>query len=198
MNLTLNLTLPQWIGDLEKVVARLKDMTPAMKHGAITARDEMKAAMNQGVSPDGTPFAPLKYPRPIPGLRPKPLLNTGFLRNSLAQNHGTNWFEVGTADMPKARTQHFGATIRTSHWMTIPLTRKAQLAKSARNFHPRLHRRHIGKQDFLVDAAGVRHYVLVKKVVIPPRPFVGTNDAYFDWFGEMLSGWVVTGQLIPR
>jgi phage gpG-like protein len=149
------------------------------------AVSQMKKDMTASVSPDGTPYKPLRYPRPRGGN--KPLLDRGILRANLAA--------VATADdltlvsrVPGSRVHQWGATIVpvNKKFLAIPMTKQALYAGSPLNF-PGLFfvpgglasrdnvqgRR--GKYGTRVSQKVTLHYRLVKKVVVPARPYLGLS-----------------------
>lgn len=196
MNLSLNLSLADWGDSLEKMAKRLQNMSPAMRVGKIAAVGEVKERFNTSTDPKGQPWLTLKEPRVRTKGIDLPLLDTGKLRASITGDYGKDWLSTGTPYMPIASTQQFGKTILPKHgnWMTIPLTRKALLAGSARRFEGKLHRRVVLGELFLVDNKDELHYRLVKKVIIPPRPFVGVSQKWISWFSKMLIDWISTGR----
>jgi phage gpG-like protein len=68
------------------------DFTDANRAAAVVVRNHLVAGMKKGVSPDGTPFLPLKRPRRGKGgkLKPfqQPLWDSGRLANSLGAGMG--------------------------------------------------------------------------------------------------------------
>jgi phage gpG-like protein len=57
------LTLDQWAGRLDGAARRLGDLTPAMTECANIVAADLYEKMGEGVSPDGTPYLPLKAER---------------------------------------------------------------------------------------------------------------------------------------
>lgn len=162
---------------------------------AIECSSELKRGINAGTSPDGSPFKPLAFPRAGGGSQP--LRDKGLLLASLGG--GPNFIQRVTGDgltlgtnVAYARVQQDGATITapSGKALAIPLTREASRIKSPRDFPRPLEMRWPkgkskgvlvekkekgrGKKKKTVEVA---QYALVKRVKIPPRPFVGISAA---------------------
>jgi phage gpG-like protein len=157
-----------------------------------------KANINAGRSPDGSPFAPLKWPRPSGGkglpLRDKGLFaasitSSGALNNideSLAGGLGFRW---GTNHVAAAIHQHGGTiTASKAKWLTIPLTREAARG-GARSFGENLKfllRGRGGIAYTVREGKGKRagkqtktiQFVLVKSVDVPARKFLGSSEEF--------------------
>lgn len=196
MNSTLTLTLPEFAADLDALAKRLGNMTPAMKIGMQAAVSESKQRFNDSIGPKGEAWPKLKLPRIGSKGTDLPLLDKGKLRASITGTAGADWLQTGTAWNPIAKTQQFGATIvpKRGKWLSLPLTRKAQIAKSPRKFPGKLRQVTIASEVFLLDSKGTPQYRLIKKAVIPPRPFLGVSEKWINWFSRMLTGWVATGR----
>lgn len=153
-----------------------------------------KQNFQSGKSPLGDPWLRLKFPRPRSG-GDKPLYRYGLLMQSVTGqgkdhiHHVTDRsFEIGT-NQRHAGIHQYGGTIRPTKasWLAIPLTAKAFTAGSPRRFPGKLRWVEVieGRKAFWVedrtDKRGRRlppiyHYVLVKRVKITARPFLGWND----------------------
>ena len=147
-------------------------MTPELGRELVQIMvSDIKKRFSTGTAPDGTRWKPLKFARPRGGNRP--LLDTGRLRSSIVGRFDMNGVTVGTAH-PGAALQNFGGTVRPvkGKFLAIPLTKEAQ-----RNGTPRqmtgtdvmpLFARMIGGRM-------IGHFMLLKKVTIPARPFIGLS-----------------------
>lgn len=135
----------------------------------------------RGKSPDGTPFVPLKYPRPEGGTYP--LINTG----NYARSFGTVATATGvalTSTHPAVMVHQHGATIRPKRAkaLAIPLTIEAKQAGS-----PRSMANLMAMKGGLFESIGssyIQHWVFAKQVVIPPRP-VGISKAGQEAIAEL-------------
>jgi phage gpG-like protein len=144
--------------------------------GLIVVSD-LKGRISRGVSPDGTKYLPLGHTRPNGGNNP--LLSTGVLRNSITSVVAGNSISVGT-NLLYGPVHQYGATIVPvkAKLLAIPITKTARYAGSPRRFPGKLTFVPTKSGGILKDAKGVVHYVLVDKVEIPARPFIGfSSDA---------------------
>jgi phage gpG-like protein len=123
-------------------------------------------------APDGAPWKPLKFPRPGGGDRP--LQDTGRLQASFSADTTPTSVTVGTA-FRGAGLLNFGGTVvpKKAKFLSIPLTIYAKRAGSPRNMR--------GTKDMPLFAKRiggvlVGHYLLVKKAVVPARPFLGISE----------------------
>lgn len=157
---------------------RKVNFTQAMKIGARVTKSDLQQRFNQSVSPSGKLWPTLKFQRPRGGN--KPLLDTGRLRASLAEDVDSTEFTVGTAH-PGASILNSGGVIKPKKgkFLAIPLSRQAQLAgsplrmkKLGVKFGPKgglmFERRGKGKR-----AKEIPHFALAKQVRLPARPFIG-------------------------
>jgi phage virion morphogenesis protein len=132
--------------------------------------------------PGGRPWKPLKHRRPNGG--DKPLRDTGVLRNSIT-GEATATGAVVFSNLPYARLHEYGGTVRPkrSKYLAIPLTRDAKRTGSPRRFRVKLSFRPFKRKGtggvLFVRRAGttIDHYLLVKSVTIPARPFLSPSDA---------------------
>ena len=152
----------------------------------VIAVSEMKLAMTQGHSPDGTPYVPLSWPRIRGG--DKPLLDRGLLRACLSALATGDSLTL-SATAPGARVHQFGATItaKPGKALAIPMTKEALYAGSPRNF-PGLFRvrgglatavetrSRRGRYGTRVQTRVVLQYLFKKSVTIPARPYLGLTD----------------------
>jgi phage gpG-like protein len=134
---------------------------------------DIKRRFATGTAPDGTRWRPLRYNRPSGA--GQPLRDTGRLMASIAgrvEPGRVVWFTA----RPGAALQNEGGTVvpRKGKFLAIPLTRQAQRAGS-----PRKMRGTPGAPLFArrVNGRLVGHFLLVKKAVVPARPFMGLSEA---------------------
>lgn len=176
------------LADLSRSLAAAAANAPALAHkflqaAAVLCGAELKRGMAEGVSPDGTPYKPLKFPRPNGGDRP--LRDTGALLASLGggsghvRRVGGNSLVIGT-NLDYAATHQYGATILPAKgkYLSIPLTAAAKKAGGAAQYPGQLVGRYGKVGGVLLDAqSGEKQYALAKKAVIPARPFVGFSES---------------------
>ena len=101
-------TLKSWAaklaaGDLE--AHAIQSVGPVVADFAVKA---MRDGMRAGVSPDGTPYRPLKRPR-RGGRGGGPLIDTGLLRSSLSASVTADQLTL-SASSPGAATHQFGSS----------------------------------------------------------------------------------------
>lgn len=187
----------------------------------------VKRDFDSCVSPDGTPWKPLRFPRARGGS--KPLHDQGFLRASLTggANHleriEGNTLVYGT-NLDYASTQHDGATIvpTKAKALAIPLTPAAARAGSPRRYSGVLTMlwpkgsstgilaEFVGKsrgkagrfdQSRTSDKGRFKAiYFLTKKVVVPARPFLGFGPKLLDAVSKFTTAFMkryVLGQPEP-
>jgi phage gpG-like protein len=112
------MTLDQWAGRLDEAARRLGDLTPAMKECANIVAADLYEKMGEGVSPDGTPYVPLKAERRHGAglLAGTPLAGTSIHASLLPGGPGhveqvtPTSLAVGTSH-PLAAVHRMGATI---------------------------------------------------------------------------------------
>jgi phage virion morphogenesis protein len=150
----INIDLGDTIAQLKKTHEKLKNMTPLMAAMA----DTMHEAVIDNFDAQGRPkWAALsgltEERRKRMGYSGKPILeNSGTLKTRIESHYDSNSAVVGTNTI-YAAIQHFGGEIKPKKgkYLTIPLGKNPKT----------------GKQE----------YRKVKKVVIPPRPFLSLTDA---------------------
>ncbi len=132
---------------------------------------DVKRRFLTATSPDGMRWRPLRFKRPRGGDRP--LQDTGRLMASITGKSSPTEIVVGTAH-PSAGLHQFGGVVKPKKgkYLAIPLTKEAQRAGSPRRMKgskkvPLFARR--------VEGQLVGHFLLVKKAVIPARPFLGIS-----------------------
>jgi phage gpG-like protein len=154
----------------------IRQAAPAIEVAAVSG---VRDGMNRSISPDGTPYLPLKQTRPQGGN--KPLLNTGVLLASTSAEVAGDVLTL-RANAPGARLHQYGGTVRPvrAKALTIPLTKEAVRVGSPRNFPRRL----FPFRGFLAErtmGGGNRpkltlHYQFRRFVNIPARPYLGISD----------------------
>lgn len=169
-----------------------------LKRAAIAMKADVNENFNTSASPDGAPWAPLRFPRPNSKGGDKPLLNTGLLRASITrtgaghiENLTATSVEIGTV-RPGANLMHAGGTVvpTKAKALAIPLTKEAYSA-TVNGGGPRKFPRPLfvlwkagAKSGALAEVVQkgrgkkkkptlIRHFALVKSVTVPARPFVG-------------------------
>lgn len=163
------------------------DFTKPIKKSIQILVSYTKQNFDEGHSPDGVPWVPLQHPRLRGG--DKPLRDRGLLMASLTGRSGQGHIEEVTGNsliwgtnLEYAATHQYGATIRASSAgaLTIPLTVEALQAGSARNFPSKLFVWRRNDKAYLAQRKDKRglvfHYLLLKEVTIPARPFLGINQ----------------------
>jgi phage gpG-like protein len=149
------------------------------------AVSDVKRRFATGTAPDGTRWRPLRYPRPNGG--DQPLRDTGQLAASIVGEHTPNEVVVST-NRVGARLHHFGGKVepKKAKVLTIPLTKEAKRAGSPR----RLVRRKGDPLPLFARMVGSRlvgHFLCVKKVVVPARPFMGLSREGWDLIAAVLA-----------
>lgn len=180
---------------LQGVERRAQDLGRVLRAGRILAVAEVQQRFTESRAPDGSSWLPLKFPRIRAGTNPKPLLDTGVMRASITGRETDSMIEVGTTS-PQARVHQFGATIvpRKSKYLAIPRTREAKAAGSPRNMQG-LSSRIGNRGGVMVDERGTVQFLLLKKAVIPPRPFLGFSEAWLSKFQMMLNTYLIEGKI---
>ena len=146
----------------------------------------VRAGIRRGVSPDGTPFLPLKHNRPEGAGRP--LHDKGLLAASVSATSKGRQVTLATNN-PGAALHQWGGTItaKTGKYLAIPISKEAKRVGSPRKNHFPRKLFFLATQSaggLLAEGDGkdgiIAHYVLKEKVVIPPRPFLGWSDQTLD------------------
>ncbi len=149
---------------------------------AATAREiveigkaDIKRRFVTGTAPDGSKWKPLRHARPTGGCNP--LQNTGRLMASIqgrASPAAVSWF----TNHPGAAAHNYGATIVPvrAKFLCLALSREAVRAGSPRRMPGR------GTKEMplfarVVNGRMVGHWLLVKKVTVPRREFMGLSPA---------------------
>lgn len=145
------------------------------KQLAVLATAGAKQHFVDGVSPEGTPWAPLR-------LRAgKPLRDTGILMAATTARAEQSASGVAIAlsnNRVQARIHNEGGTVtpKKAKYLAVPLTDAARRVSGPRQMvlFPRFRRG--GQAGVLVDRRGVAQFALVKSVVIPQRRFLGFSE----------------------
>ena len=182
----------QWLQRTFTAAAESATKPVQLRALAVKARADIQGFFQSSISPEGNPWAPLKFPRIRGG--DKPLLDTGRLRASFVGDVLPDGVKVST-NHPQAGILNDGGTIRAKKkFLAIPLTRKAQLAGSPLRFGKPLVFRGNANKGAWMEAKGrgknktlVAQYALVKQVTIPARPFLGFSDSYLDFAEKQIA-----------
>lgn len=160
-------------GDLTKTSEETLKACAIITHGGM-----MQGFQNE-TAPSGKKWDRLAHPRVMGGNRV--LQDRGLLKNSVQARATVNGI-VASAAHPAANVHQYGATIRPKRAkrLSIPLTKEGKRAGSPRRF-PRKLFVVGGRNDklFLAEQQRgqlLRHYILVKQVVIAAREFVGFSE----------------------
>jgi phage gpG-like protein len=155
---------------------------PLLKLWAVAASADFKRNIAEGHDPDGTPFRPLLFTRASGGS--KPLRDRGLLLASLGggagyvEQIGADSVTVGTSLM-SAATHQFGATITPKKGKYLAIPKTAQSARvGPRQFPGKLIAIFGPRGGVLVERSGKQttvQYALVKRVMVPARPFIGVG-----------------------
>lgn len=136
------------------------------------AVSDVKRRFATGTTPDGAPWKSLRYGRANGGNQP--LRDTGALMASITGRATADEVIVGT-NHPGAGLQNFGGTVvpRRGKFLALALSAQAKRAGSPRNMRgtkaqPLFARR--------INGRLVGHFLLVKKVAVPRREFLGLSE----------------------
>ncbi len=193
--------LPAWGQQIVRT-GQAANRSTLFKKLALVLVSETRKNFTSATAPDGSPWKPLAGYRARGGHRI--LRDRGLLMASLT-GKGANHVERTTQDslewgtnLDYAATHQYGGTIypKRGRALAIPMTREAYNAGSPRNF-PRflamvwpsgkssgmLVETKVGASGKYAANRGARstiHYLLMPKVTIPARPFLGLNQAILD------------------
>lgn len=189
----MRLTLEELEREFGRIEVRARDLRPVMRAGGLMGLSEVRTRFHTQTDPSGVPWAPLAHARPEGGTLP--LRNHGTLAASFTSESGPDFFRVGT-NLPHARLLHFGGVVtpKNKRFLTLPLTREAVYAGSARN-QTGLHFQGNARAGVLADAAGVAHWALVKRVTVPPRRIVGLSALTFRRWAGLLVHYLRSGRM---
>lgn len=185
------MSLPEFVADAKAAAGRVAASVAALlRKFAVAATADLKQNMNAGVSPDGTPYKPLRFPRPRGGTLP--LRDTGRLQGSIGAGPGHveryqgDRVVVGT-NLGYAAIHQYGGTIvpRRGKFLAIPATVEAQRASSPLRFGGKLSPRIGPRGGVLLSGVaggkgGVVQFYLAKMVRVAARPFVGVSRKLRD------------------
>ncbi len=180
------------------------NVVPVLKAVRLDVIAKTVETMAAGKSPDGTPFKPLKRPRPnskgsdIP-LHDKRILSASVTSPGAEGNidkQDATRIEWGT-NLDYSTIHQYGGVItpKVAKFLAIPVTTKAQAAGSPRNFPTGELKFRWGERGgvaFTTKGKGKRlseivQYYFTKSVTIPARPYLGLTTEQADEYAE----WVV-------
>lgn len=172
-----------------------QELQPAFKVIAAMSVADCKRNIAEQHAPDGTPYIPLAHGRPGGVGSPIPLKDTGLLINSI-QGRATPTDVIVSSNMAYAGVHQFGAVLtpKRAKFLCIPITKMARMAGSPRRFPGKLSPR-VNKaktKGVLIERIGsidVVHYVMVRSVVVPARPFLGFSPKLITRIGKFLNDW---------
>lgn len=165
--------LAPWLASLGADLARLSWKRP-LKAAAVMLAASAKECFEQGQSPAGVPWAPLKRPRANSKGGDKPLRDKGLLMASLTAR-GMNHIEDITDDRLE-----FGTNLDY-----------AGIHQDGGTIHFPDKRRGPGEKPWVFPGPDgnpifTRH-IKEHDVTIPARPFLGISDSLAEQVGEMLA-----------
>lgn len=195
--------LPAW---LNAIAARLNSQSYAvpLRRCAESVRSATKRNFARGQGPNGQTWPPLRFARVRGGGGQKPLRDTGLLMASVTTKGAKGAIEsitdsllrIGTNLDRAALHQHGGILRPKGKALAIPLTRQALAAgRPGRMANLELVWPKGSKTGWLVERKGGKrarttmHWLLVPRVTIPARPFLGWNDSMANECGLIVSEW---------
>lgn len=161
-------------------------------------KNSAKRRFTTQTAPDGAPWKPSK--RAAFDAGGKTLRDTSNLMASITGRADDSAAYVGT-NLAYARIHQFGGVVvpKKGKALAIPMTKEARLAGSPRNFarplrlvwekgedHGWLVENKAGRGKSGYGAKSVLHYVLVHRVAIPARPFLGVSKEDVKAIGDQL------------
>lgn len=198
MGVAQELPIEQLPAYLQTLVDRLGGMSfaePLKRRCAESVRSFTKQNFSKGQGPNGEAWRPLMNPRPRGAGGQKPLRDTGLLMASVIAKGGKGSVEqvtdsslvIGT-NLDRAAIHQYGGVVRPKggRALAIPLTRQAVTAGSPRRMPGLVLVWPKGSKAGWLQTAPqgrkkvVRHFLLVAKVTIPARPFLGWNSDMAD------------------
>ena len=207
-----SLDLDEAIAWTERQGARLQNASfeVPLKRAALIVKSDIQDHFRKQQAPDGTSWAPLKHQRVRPGSSNQALRDTGLLLASVTSKSADGHIEEVTGDrlvygtnLIQAAIHHYGGVIRAKKgkFLAIPITKEAYYAGSPRRFpRPLFLLGHSVLAEEQQKKRGkkqqgplgiVRHYLLVKSVTIPARPFVGLSNEALNDITIMMADWAV-------
>lgn len=191
--------------DLAAELAKPIDYGPLMKLFGQMMRDNAVECFERACSPDGTPWKPLKHPRPNSKGGDIPLNDTGRLRSSVTSEgadgnvsvYEPRRVECGT-NLDHAPIHNFGdgsggdyiLTPKQAKFLAIPATVQAQRKGSPRNWAAGELVFRFGSTGGVALAGKVIQYYFAKSVAIPARPYLGISDDQAKEFEEETADYV--------
>lgn len=188
-----------------RAAGREVNYRPVLKAIRLDVIAETRMNFDRGATPDGTPWAPLKHPRPNSRGADQPLRDTDMMMASVTAPGATGNIDVledtklewGT-NHEHAHVHQDGMTItpRVAKLLAIPATVEAQRAGSPRNFAE-------GRLEFRWGKGGgagvavektkgrgksvneLVHFYFARSVTVPARPFLGITEEQATEYGEM-------------
>lgn len=136
------------------------------------AVSDVKRRFGTGTTPGGQKWRPLRFNRPSGA--GQPLRDTGSLMASITGRATATEIIVGT-NHPGAALQNFGGTVvpRNGKFLAIALTVAAKRARSPRRMSGTPRQPLFAKR---VNGKLVGHFLLVKRVEVPAREFLGLSE----------------------
>lgn len=161
-------------GALLRLQAFGADTTPAMRDIAAIGEATTRMRFRTGIDPDGRPW---KVSNRVAESGGRTLTLDGHLGDSVSSRYGRRDATWGV-NRVYAALQQFGGTVvpRKSRYLSVPLTNKARVAGSPRNYEGKLVFLETEHGKFLYDPdSETAQYVLLRKVTVPARPFLGLS-----------------------
>ncbi len=186
-------TLPAFIIDLNQQLHRCDTLAPVMQVAGIAAVSEIQDRFQASRSVTGAVWKPLKFPRVRGG--DKPLLDQGILRASFTHKNDGTTLTVGTAQK-QAPLMQFGGIVtpKKGKFLAIPMTKQALRAGSPRRMTGLRTRINRGGRSGAMMRGGVTQFLLVKKVTVPARSFMGFSDQWKADFAADAIAYITTGK----
>jgi len=210
--------LQQFFKELESVLSGPLDFTGYFDRAELALKTAALNCFDQGVDPNGNPWAPVKFRVRDSGGTLQPLRDRGLLMASMTSDSGSgairergnDFLRYGT-NLIYAGVHQFGhrMTPKQASFLCMPMTLEALRAGSPKNF-PRPLRPVINKskdggvliedepKDQEPKKKGERqekpndivHYIMTKEAVIPARPFLGYTEKLADKMALILDDWL--------
>ena len=191
--------LEEFFSSRGRVVASAMFYKP-LQACAVAVKADVRENFDQSHDPDGNPWPGLKFPRVRGGT--KPLMDRGILAASFSgsgQGHIEDvqpfQLTVGT-NLDYASIHQTGGTIKPvrGKYLAIPMSKEALRAGWPRDWTgPTLILYGSSLVEFATKGKGkkvkpvkITHYILVKQVTIPPRPFAGFSAKVLDIIDDIL------------
>lgn len=205
------LTLDQFSQQMHETAGRMAGVSfsKPLKQCKVLIVADVAQNFRDAHGPDGEPWAPLAHPRPAGGDKPlqdKKLLMASVTGNAVGhvEELTDTTLVIGT-NLEYARIHQEGGVItpKNAKALAIPITREAANVDGPRNFPRPLFILHGKATDSACLAESKKsrgqkvaevivHYVLVARVVVPARPFLGFSQRVIEKmmlvFGEFIDG----------